>query len=119
MATDNNSAVDVPTQFMEAANGIRYAYRRFGKSGAVPLILMQQMREREEEEFRQKKERVFYRPFLENTMQSTFYRQRIPSSFEQLSFPQQVAAQLQFGAIVRDYLGTSYSVRNTLIDYGI
>jgi hypothetical protein len=26
-----------PTQFVEA-NGIRFAYRRFGKSGGVPLV---------------------------------------------------------------------------------
>jgi pimeloyl-ACP methyl ester carboxylesterase len=44
VATDNISAVNVPTQFIEAANGIRYAYRRFGKSGGVPLILMQHFR---------------------------------------------------------------------------
>ncbi len=30
----------VPTQFVEA-NGIRFAYRRFGKSGGVPLVLNQ------------------------------------------------------------------------------
>ena len=30
----------VPTQFVEA-NGIRFAYRRFGKSGGVPLLLNQ------------------------------------------------------------------------------
>src|SRR5713101_3947764 len=29
-----------PTQFVEA-NGIRFAYRRFGKSGGVPLVLNQ------------------------------------------------------------------------------
>ena len=29
-----------PTQFIEA-NGIRFAYRRFGRTGAVPLILNQ------------------------------------------------------------------------------
>src|SRR4029077_4789605 len=29
----------VPTQFVEA-NGIRYAYRRFGQSGAIPLLLL-------------------------------------------------------------------------------
>ena len=27
-----------PTQFVEAA-GVRFAYRRFGKSGGVPLVL--------------------------------------------------------------------------------
>jgi hypothetical protein len=30
-----------PTQFVEA-NGIRFAYRRFGKAGGVPLILTNQ-----------------------------------------------------------------------------
>jgi pimeloyl-ACP methyl ester carboxylesterase len=29
----------VPTQFVEA-NGIRYAYRRFGQSGTIPLLLL-------------------------------------------------------------------------------
>jgi pimeloyl-ACP methyl ester carboxylesterase len=28
----------VPTQFVEA-NGIRFAYRRFGKAGGVPIVL--------------------------------------------------------------------------------
>jgi len=28
-----------PTQFVEA-NGIRFAYRRFGKSGGVPLVVI-------------------------------------------------------------------------------
>src|ERR1700692_370843 len=31
------TAVTVPTQFVEA-NGIRFAYRRFGKAGGVPLV---------------------------------------------------------------------------------
>ena len=44
MTTDNIKAVSAPTQFVEAANGIRYAYRRFGKSGGIPLILMQHFR---------------------------------------------------------------------------
>ncbi len=44
MVTDNIKAVNAPTQFIEAGNGIRYAYRRFGKSGGVPLILMQHFR---------------------------------------------------------------------------
>src|SRR3984893_5793541 len=30
-----------PTQFVEA-NGIRFAYRRFGKTGGVPLVFRQQ-----------------------------------------------------------------------------
>ena len=29
----------VPTQFVEA-NGIRYAYRRFGKPGTIPLLFL-------------------------------------------------------------------------------
>jgi len=29
-----------PTQFVEA-NGIRFAYRRFGKAGGVPLVFCQ------------------------------------------------------------------------------
>jgi pimeloyl-ACP methyl ester carboxylesterase len=33
----------VPTQFVDA-NGIRFAYRRFGKTGGVPLILNQHFR---------------------------------------------------------------------------
>jgi hypothetical protein len=88
---------------------------------AISNSSMKAMREREEEEFRQKREGVFYRPFLENTMQSgaRFINKGYRSSFEQLSFTQQVAAQRQFGAVVRDYLGTSYSVRNTLIDHDI
>ena len=32
-----------PTQFVEA-NGIRFAYRRFGKAGGVPLVFMQHFR---------------------------------------------------------------------------
>ena len=31
------TAVTAPTQFVEA-NGIRFAYRRFGKAGGVPLV---------------------------------------------------------------------------------
>jgi pimeloyl-ACP methyl ester carboxylesterase len=31
------TAISVPTQFVEA-NGIRFAYRRFGKAGGVPLV---------------------------------------------------------------------------------
>ena len=30
----------VPTQFVEA-KGIRYAYRRFGKAGSVPLLFLE------------------------------------------------------------------------------
>ena len=35
--------VTVPTQFVEA-NGIRFAYRRFGQEGGTPLLLMQHFR---------------------------------------------------------------------------
>lgn len=38
------SAVTAPTEFVQAANGVRYAYRRFGKEGGVPLVLMQHFR---------------------------------------------------------------------------
>jgi hypothetical protein len=88
---------------------------------AIGNSSMKAMRGREEEEFRQKKEGVFYRPFLENTMQSgaRFINKGYRGAFEQLSFTQQVAAQRQFGTIVRDYLETSYSVRNTPIDHSI
>jgi pimeloyl-ACP methyl ester carboxylesterase len=34
------TAITVPTQFVEA-NGIRFAYRRWGKQGALPLVLNQ------------------------------------------------------------------------------
>jgi pimeloyl-ACP methyl ester carboxylesterase len=37
----NNYTHDrVPTQFVEA-NGLRYAYRRFGKAGTIPLLLLE------------------------------------------------------------------------------
>lgn len=36
----NITAINAPTQFVEA-NGIRFAYRRFGKPGAVPLVFNQ------------------------------------------------------------------------------
>jgi pimeloyl-ACP methyl ester carboxylesterase len=35
----NHSHETVPTQFVEA-NGIRYAYRRFGKPGTIPLLCL-------------------------------------------------------------------------------
>ena len=34
------TALTVPTQFVEV-NGIRFAYRRWGKEGGVPLVFMQ------------------------------------------------------------------------------
>ncbi|HEY6768064.1 MAG TPA: hypothetical protein VI386_25190 [Candidatus Sulfotelmatobacter sp.] len=33
----NHTHQTAPTQFVEA-NGIRFAYRRFGKAGGVPLV---------------------------------------------------------------------------------
>lgn len=36
----NSSHQNAPTQFVEA-NGIRFAYRRFGKAGSVPLVFNQ------------------------------------------------------------------------------
>ncbi|WP_045835914.1 alpha/beta fold hydrolase [Hyphomicrobium sp. 99] len=38
------TANTIATQTVEAANGIRYAYRRFGNPGAVPLVLLQHFR---------------------------------------------------------------------------
>jgi len=35
-----STAVTVPTQFVEA-HGIRFAYRRFGKQGGMPLVFNQ------------------------------------------------------------------------------
>src|SRR5260370_17301602 len=35
----NHTHETVPTQFVEA-EGIRYAYRRFGKAGTVPLLFL-------------------------------------------------------------------------------
>src|ERR1700694_1853913 len=35
--------VTAPTQFVEA-NGIRFAYRRFGQEGGTPLLFMQHFR---------------------------------------------------------------------------
>src|SRR5262245_1588077 len=39
----STNALTAPTQYVEA-NGIRYAYRRFGKAGGVPLVLLQHFR---------------------------------------------------------------------------
>jgi hypothetical protein len=36
----NNTHQTAPTQYVEA-NGIRFAYRRFGKPNGVPLVLNQ------------------------------------------------------------------------------
>jgi len=38
--TMTHTHVTAPTQFVEA-NGIRFAYRRFGKDAGVPLLFMQ------------------------------------------------------------------------------
>ncbi|MGB6130940.1 MAG: alpha/beta hydrolase [Acidobacteriaceae bacterium] len=40
-AIAEDSAITVPTQFVEAENGVRYAYRRWGKPGKLPLIFNQ------------------------------------------------------------------------------
>src|ERR1700686_11806 len=40
---NQHSHQTAPTQFGEA-NGIRFAYRRFGKAGGVPLVFMQHFR---------------------------------------------------------------------------
>jgi len=44
MSSPNVAAIAAPNQFVEAANGVRYAYRRFGRKGAVPLVLLQHFR---------------------------------------------------------------------------
>jgi pimeloyl-ACP methyl ester carboxylesterase len=36
-----DTAITAITQFVDAANGVRYAYRRFGKIGKVPLVFNQ------------------------------------------------------------------------------
>jgi pimeloyl-ACP methyl ester carboxylesterase len=38
------TATTVATETIEGANGVRYSYRRFGKSGGVPLVLLQHFR---------------------------------------------------------------------------
>lgn len=44
MLTTNITAANAPTQLVEARNGVRYAYRRFGDAGDVTLVLMQHFR---------------------------------------------------------------------------
>ena len=39
-AIDSYTAVTVPTQFVEA-NGIRFAYRRWGRQAGIPLVFNQ------------------------------------------------------------------------------
>jgi hypothetical protein len=33
-----------PNLFVTASNGVKYAYRRFGKSGGIPLLFLQHFR---------------------------------------------------------------------------
>lgn len=40
-ATAEHTAVTVRTQFVEASNGVRFAYRRWGKPGKLPLVFNQ------------------------------------------------------------------------------
>lgn len=39
-----DTTLTATTQFVEAADGVRYAYRRFGKVGATPLMLLPRFR---------------------------------------------------------------------------
>jgi pimeloyl-ACP methyl ester carboxylesterase len=39
-----DTSLTAPTRFLEAANGIRYAYRRYGKQGGTPLVLLPRFR---------------------------------------------------------------------------
>jgi Sulfotransferase domain len=78
---------------------------------AIRNSSMQAMRSREEEEFLQKKEGLYYRPFLESTMRSgaRFVNKGYRRSFAELSPVQKIAAQRKFGGIVRSYLGSDYA----------
>ncbi|QNE31094.1 alpha/beta hydrolase [Sphingomonas sp. NBWT7] len=40
----SNSSLTAPTRYVEAANGVRYAYRRFGNPTGVPLVLLPRFR---------------------------------------------------------------------------
>ena len=44
MITTEITALTAPTQFARAADGVTYAYRRFGKAGDVPLLMLQHFR---------------------------------------------------------------------------
>jgi pimeloyl-ACP methyl ester carboxylesterase len=44
MLTTNVTALTAPTRLVQAGNGVRYAYRRFGNQDSVPLVLMQHFR---------------------------------------------------------------------------
>ncbi|WP_084582877.1 alpha/beta fold hydrolase [Sphingomonas azotifigens] len=39
-----DTTITAPTRFVEAANGVRYAYRRFGTPGGTPLVLLPRFR---------------------------------------------------------------------------
>jgi pimeloyl-ACP methyl ester carboxylesterase len=39
-----DTTITAPTRFIEAANGVRYAYRRFGTPGSTPLVLLPRFR---------------------------------------------------------------------------
>src|SRR3984957_10875741 len=44
MTTTEITAVTAPTQFAQAADGVTYAYRRFGGASDVPLLMLQHFR---------------------------------------------------------------------------
>ena len=44
MTTAEITALTAPTQFAQAADGVTYAYRRFGRTSDVPLLLLQHFR---------------------------------------------------------------------------
>src|SRR6201992_3836347 len=44
MTTAEITALTAPTQFARAADGVTYAYRRFGRTSDVPLLLLQHLR---------------------------------------------------------------------------
>ncbi len=44
MTTKEISALTAPTQFARAADGVTYAYRRFGGASDVPLLMLQHFR---------------------------------------------------------------------------
>ena len=41
---DQDDSLTAPTRFIEAANGVRYAYRRFGTPTAAPLLMLPRFR---------------------------------------------------------------------------
>lgn len=44
ISTISHTTVSAPTLFVEAANGIRYAYRRFGQPSGTPLVMLPRFR---------------------------------------------------------------------------